>query len=294
MDIDGLDLKRLQAFYLVAKHGSLRVAALRLNQTIPAISTRLKRLEEELGVSLFERLPNRLVLTQVGTQFLAEAEGLLDRAKQALLTLNSASTSPRGRISISTGFDHAWYFAPRIGKFLKSHPEAELYMSVMKAADALRALLAGDLDISVGIFPKVPKTLKKDVIVDTTLSLVCQPGDPLLRSWPPSIPEVLRRTLILFPGHSDTRKTVEKGLSAGRNRHQSVIEVASCQTAGTFVEMGIGVGIVHSLCVGHAHPQNVRWVELGPQFGTIPFCAVYRRGIKPSPLMRALMLELTS
>ena len=50
MDIDSLDLKRLQAFHLVAKHGSLRLAALRLNQTIPAISTRLKRLEEELGV----------------------------------------------------------------------------------------------------------------------------------------------------------------------------------------------------------------------------------------------------
>jgi DNA-binding transcriptional LysR family regulator len=294
MDIDGLDLKRIQAFYLVAKHGSLRLAALRLNQTIPAISTRLKRLEEELGVTLFERLPNRLVLTQVGTQFLIEAEGLLDRARQALMSLNSAAASPGGRISISTGFDHAWYFAPRIGKFLKSHPEAELHMSVVKAADAIRGLLAGDLDISVGIFPKVPKTLKKEVIVDTTLSLLCQPGDPLLRAWPPNIPELLRRTLILFPGHSDTRKTVDKGLSPGVSKHQSVIEVASCQTASTFVEMGIGVGIVHSLCVGHAHPTNVRWVELGPQFGTIPFCAVYRRGIKPSPLMRALLLELTS
>ena len=98
----------------------------------------------------------------------------------------------------------------------------------------------------------------------------------------------------MFPGHSDTRKTVEKGFSTAQHRHQSVIEVASCQTASTFVEMGIGVGVVHSLCVGHAHPPNVRWVELGPQFGTIPFCALYRRGIKPSPLMRALLLELTS
>ena len=294
MDIDSLDLKRLQAFYLVAKHGSLRLAALRLNQTIPAISTRLKRLEEDLGVSLFERLPNRLVLTQVGTKFLTETESLLDHAKQALVSLHTASASPGGRISISTGFDHAWYFAPRIGQFLKRHPEAELHMSVMKAADALRGLLAGDLDIRVGIFPKVPKTLKKEVIVDTTLSLICQPGDPLLRTWPPSVPEILRRTLILFPGHSDTRKTVEKGFSTAQHRHQSVIEVASCQTASTFVEMGIGVGVVHSLCVGHAHPPNVRWVELGPQFGTIPFCALYRRGIKPSPLMRALLLELTS
>jgi DNA-binding transcriptional LysR family regulator len=294
MDIDSLDLKRLQAFHLVAKHGSLRLAALRLNQTIPAISTRLKRLEEELGVLLFERLPNRLVLTQVGTQFLAEAEALLEHAQQTLLSLNTASASPGGRISISTGFDHSWYFAPRIGQFLKKHPEAKLHMSVVKAADALRGLLAGDLDISVGIFPKVPKTLKKEVIVDTTLSLVCQPGDALLRSWPPSVAELSRRTLILFPSHSDTRKTVEKGFSSASTARQSVIEVASCQTASTFVEMGIGVGVVHSLCVGHAHPPNVRWVELGPNFGTIPFCAVYRRGTKPSSLMRALLSELAA
>jgi DNA-binding transcriptional LysR family regulator len=181
MDIDSFDLKRLQAFQLVARHGNLRLAAARLNQTIPAVSSRLKRLEHELGVTLFERLPNRLVLTEVGRHFLGEVEAVLQRAERALASLTEASASPGGRLAISTGFDHAWYFAPRIGNFLRHYPNADLDLRIFRAAEALRGLMAGELDVSVGIFPSVPKTLEKEVIVDTTLSAVFLPKDPLLK-----------------------------------------------------------------------------------------------------------------
>lgn len=293
MDLDSFDLKRLQAFQLVARHGNLRLAAARLNQTIPAVSSRLKRLEHELGVKLFERLPNRLVLTEVGRHFLGEVEAVLQRAERALASLTGASASPGGRLTISTGFDHAWYFAPRIGNFLRHYPNADLDLRIFRAAEALRGLMAGDLDVSVGIFPSVPKTLQKEVIVDTTLSAICLPKDPLLKA-PVTPAQLLRRKLIVFPSHSDTRKTFDRAVGKRLLQQKSVIEIASCQTASTFVEMGLGVGIVHSLCVGHAHPPNLRWVDLGSKFGTIPFCAVYRKGSRHSPLLRALLKELAA
>jgi DNA-binding transcriptional LysR family regulator len=60
----------------------------------------------------------------------------------------------------------------------------------------------------------------------------------------------------------------------------------------TFVQTGLGVAIVHSLCIGHALPRSVRWIDLGQQFGTIPFSAVFRRGATDSPLIRGLLDEL--
>lgn len=288
MELDDLDFKKVHAFYLVAKYGSMRLAAQRLNQTIPSVSARVRRLERDLGVDLFERLPNRLVLTQAGSKFFIQSKSILDCAQKVIGDI-SETAEPAGRISISTGFDHAWYFAPRISGFLKAYPGAQLRLRVSRATDAIQALLRGELDVSLGIFPAVPKTLQQEVIVDTTLSLVCPRHHPFLRPPLPTATDLAQQMLILFPGHSDTRKIVDRALRGASIEATSIIEVATCETACTFVQTGLGVAIVHSLCIDHAHPQAVRWVDLGEQFGTIPFSVVFRRGATDSPLIRGLL-----
>ncbi len=87
MDSGDLDLGKLRAFQLTAQHGSLRWTANRLRLTIPAISFQIRRLEEEIGVSLFERLPNRLVLTAAGETLAREAEGIFEHIDRVLGTL---------------------------------------------------------------------------------------------------------------------------------------------------------------------------------------------------------------
>lgn len=293
MAIERLDFKKLRSFQLVAKYGNLRLAARRLRQTIPATSAQLKRLEEELGIALFERLPNRVALTSAGAQFLEDAEEILDRMQRAMARLNPDSI-PSGRISISTGVDHAWYFAPRISAFLKRYPAAEFSLQVRPAREAIQGLLHGELDLSLGIFPELPKSLQQEIIVQTSLSLVCARGHKLLASHPPDIEDLAAHTLIVLPSHSDTRKLVDKGLSRFLARPSSIVEVASCQTASTFVELGVGVGIVHSICIEHARPPGLGWVELGRDFGKIPFSAVYRRGRAHTPLVQGLLDELGS
>ena len=96
MTPDSLDLRKLRAFNLVARHGSLRIAAARLNLTVPAVSLQIRKLEEELGIALFRRLPNKLVLTREGEAFLIEVEGIFERVEHALGTLSShAATTSR-------------------------------------------------------------------------------------------------------------------------------------------------------------------------------------------------------
>src|SRR6266511_4223924 len=109
MEPEALDLAKLRAFQLVAENGGLRAAAVKLGQTIPA---KLRRLEKDLGIELFERLPNRLLLTPAGEKFLGQAEAVLARAEEAITSV-SAGTAPSGPFSISFGSDHSWYFAPK-------------------------------------------------------------------------------------------------------------------------------------------------------------------------------------
>lgn len=293
MELDRLDLKKLRAFALVAKHGSLRLAAARLNQTVPAISSKIRRLEQELGIELFERLPNKLILTGAGTHFLREVEAVFHRAEQALASLSSAA-APAGRLSISTASDYSWYFAPRLSNFLKRHPGVQLDLQVYRGSDAIRALARGELDMSIGVFRKLPKALEKKTMVETTLSLVCPVGHPLLRGRVPKLSDIVRHNLIVLPRHGETRKLIDKALASNALKPASIVEVANCQIAGVFVENGVGLAIAHSLCMGHAHSENVSWIDLGRYFGKVALSVAYRRGATRTPLIRNLVAELAA
>jgi DNA-binding transcriptional LysR family regulator len=291
VDIDRLDLRKLRAFHLVAKHGNLRLAAARLNQTVPAISSKLKHLERDLGLELFERLPNKLILTVVGERFMREVDAVFARAEQALAALAPAD-APSGRLAVSIGTDHDWLSLAKISDFIKRYPGVALSLQVYRASDALRALTKGDLDVSIGVFPALPRTLEREVIAESTLSLACPPGHPLLRRQPPRIAAIARYPLIVLSRRAEARKLVDRALARADVKPARLIEVANCHTAMTFVAKGVGIGIAHSLCLSHLASDPVRRVDLGHALGRVEFCVVYRRGAARSPLIRGLLEEL--
>lgn len=291
LDLDKLDLRKLRAFHLVAKHGNLRLAAARLNQTVPAISSKLKHLERDLGLELFERLPNKLILTATGERFLREIEAVFARAAEALASI-APEKAPAGRIAVSIGTDHDWFSVPKISGFIKRYPGAALSLQVYRAADALRALNKGELDVSIGVFPGLPRTLERQVITDTTLSLVCPVGHPLLRAHPPLLADIVHHTMVVLPRHAETRKLVDRALARADLQPASIIEAANCHTLATFVARGVGVGIAHTLCLAHQQPDSVMWVDLGRSVGRVEFSVVYRRGAAKSRLVRGLLDEL--
>src|SRR5581483_684387 len=205
LDLDRLDLKKLRAFHLVAKQGSLRLAAARLKQSIPAISGKLRKLENELGVELFERLPNKLVLTVAGERFLGKLDAVFDKAEEALASLSSGGTG--ARLSVSVGSDHAWYFAPKLRNLLARYPATKLSLSVYNSADALVALDKGTIDVSLGIFPKLPKRLEREVVAESTMALAFnRSASAVFRRGRLDLAELTRQRLIVPP-----RRTVTRG-----------------------------------------------------------------------------------
>jgi len=293
MDIGHIDFRKLWAFYLVAKLGNLRLAASRLNQTVPAVSAKLRLLERDLKVELFEHLPNRLVLTRTGTKFFAEMESVFGRAAQALDTLSS-DNEPSGRLSVSMGSDLTWYIAPKIGNFVRKLPAVELSLQIFKAPDALAALSKGGLDVSIGVFQKIPRALEHEVITRTSLALVCPNGHPLLRKTLPRLEDVARERLIVLQRHAETRRLLDRTFSKMSIKTGSLIEAANCQTASALVQRGVGVAIIHSLCIGHERPKGVQWIDLRRYFSLVEVSVVYRRGGVRSDLIRALLDEFAT
>ena len=101
MRLEDLDFGKLKAFQIVADEGSLRAAALKMRLTSSAISAKLGRLEEILGVRLFQRGPKSLKLTTAGQRLRAELSSILDETEKALGRV--ASNARRGRQHLDRG-----------------------------------------------------------------------------------------------------------------------------------------------------------------------------------------------
>lgn len=116
------DLTALQAFEAAARHGSFTRAAVELNLTQSAVSRQIKDLEAQLGVALFQRVRQRVVLSSVGARLRPEVERLLADVER--LTLRAASARDvTGHLTVATlpTFGSRWLM-PRLPRFLAAHP----------------------------------------------------------------------------------------------------------------------------------------------------------------------------
>ena len=121
-------LNALKAFEAAARHGSFTRAAEELFVTQGAVSHQVKALETELGIKLFNRERQRLVITEAGRNYLAVVRDAFDRI--ALGTERLLQQQSAGTLTVSTSPDFAAkWLVHRLGHFAESHPEIDLRVS---------------------------------------------------------------------------------------------------------------------------------------------------------------------
>src|SRR3982751_6933356 len=121
-------LNALKVFEAAARHESFTRAAEELSVTQGAVSHQVKALETELGIKLFNRERQRLVLTEAGREYLTVVRDALDRI--ALGTDRLLQRQNAGVLTVSTSPDFAAkWLVHRLGNFAEAHPEIDLRIS---------------------------------------------------------------------------------------------------------------------------------------------------------------------
>jgi DNA-binding transcriptional LysR family regulator len=146
----------LRQFLAVVREGSLSGAAHALSLTQPALTKSIQRLETELGVKLFERLPRGIALTRHGQALLPHAQRIDAECRIADLELQAFGAGQTGRIRIGAGEFFGATFVPRAIAALRErypHLGFELHSGLTEAN--FPRLLAGELDLHFGTLPQV-------------------------------------------------------------------------------------------------------------------------------------------
>jgi DNA-binding transcriptional LysR family regulator len=147
-----MELRHLRYFVAVAEELHFRRAGQRLHVAQPAVSEQVRKLEEELGVRLFDRTQRKVALTAAGTALLTEAYRVLRQAEAARAAARSASDRPKLRFGyVPTALRAS---VPRtLRQLLAAIPNLQTTIEPGSGLDLVDAVRGGELDVAVVSLP---------------------------------------------------------------------------------------------------------------------------------------------
>ena len=143
------DFKGMAVFAAVAATGSLSAAGRALGMSTSAVSQRLRRLEQELGVTLLHRSTRKTGLTEVGRQIAEQCAAMVAAAEAVQRLARQAADVPRGQLRLAAPQGLARHLAPALAPLLAAHPALSLEVMLDHAqVDLIEARV--DLALRVG------------------------------------------------------------------------------------------------------------------------------------------------
>ena len=143
-----MEIYPLLYFQTIAETGNLTRAAQQLMISPPALSNSLKRLEQDLGVELFDRVGRNLVLNRYGEAYLPYVRQILALTKEGNERMQQMREEQQKHLSIA---DTTYVFASHlISEFLKQHPEIRLHRTYITPAEGKSIDLIKNYDLAIG------------------------------------------------------------------------------------------------------------------------------------------------
>ena len=235
------DWNQVRAFLATVEEGSLSAAARALRQTQPTLSRQVTALEQELGLTLFERGPRVMSLTQAGFELLNHVRAMADAAMRISLSAAGQSQAIEGHVSITATDTIATFVLPRVLSQLRElapHLEIELIPS-----NDVRNLIKREADIAVRhVRPDQPDLIAK--CVTTTSAHLYASQTYLVRfGHPGSVDDLSKAAFVgLSPLERFFPNLHAQGLQLTTS--QFGVTTASGATLVELVRQGLGIGIL--------------------------------------------------
>ncbi len=278
------DLGDLRAFIAVADLGSFRAAAETIHLSQPALSRRIEKLEDALGIRLFDRDTRNVELTAVGRDFARKARTLLDDLDEILLGVRDVAANRWGQVTLACIPSTVHYFLPPVlREYHQRFPRIRVRIIDESANAVLSAVAHGEAELGLDITGSDEPTLEFEALLTESFVAGCRRDHPLARHRTVTWAELDRYDFMTVDKASGNRLVMDLALAPKRDRPQACFETRHVSTLVAFVEAGLGVAAVPRLSMprkGHAELVSVPIVE--PQvMRTIGL--IRRRGRSLSP-----------
>ncbi len=258
-----MTLQQLKYIVAVDRHRSFAQAAEACGVTQPTLSAMLVKLEEELGIRIFDRSNRRVVPTDTGERIVRQAERTLVEAERIAEIVSEAKGSVSGSLSLCIGPSIAPYILPKfIKRYLDTYPEVELSIEETKASEMVEALLRGKADAGIataghgveGVY-EIPLYTERFLVY---LSEGCRRRLPVFR------PEMLEHESMWIMKESQCLRRSAFSFCKERARGHRVYEAGNIETLIRIVDENGGYTIIPEMHLGmltEKQRANVRRID---------------------------------
>ncbi|MDA8231846.1 MAG: LysR family transcriptional regulator [Magnetospirillum sp.] len=242
--MDRWTLQQFRIFEAVARHRSYTRAAEELNLTQPAVYIQVRRLEEAVGLPLFETVGRRIVPTHAGEETMAAATEVLARLRLLSGTMARLKGTVGGPLQVAV-VTSAKYFMPEIlVKFLRLHPNVQPQLTVANRAHILERLTARRDDFC--IMGQVPEGLDlvAHAVMENLLVPIAPAGHPLAGHRILPLEALAAEPFLMREPGSGTRQAVERTMSEQGLAITTTMELGSTEAIKRAVIAGLGVSVL--------------------------------------------------
>lgn len=276
-----MELSDLRIFRTVVQAGGVIRAAERLHRVQSNISSRIKMLEEKLGVTLFVREGKRMQLSPSGQILLGYAERLLALADEVHDALQE-DAGPRGVLRLGAMESTAAARLPApLGEFHARHPEVAVELHTGDPRHLTAQVLAGELDAALVAKPVTDRRLATLKIFDEEMVIVADAGHPAINS--PK--DVQKRTLLAFHPGCPHRSRLEEWFARAGVIPERIVELASYHLILGCAVAGMGVALLpRSVLETYSGRSRLSVHELGAKFRATQILLIWRKEIQPAKI----------
>lgn len=244
-----MDLSQLEAFLAVAEERSFSRAAVRLHRTQSAVSQVIRKLEESVGETLFDRAARDGSLTAAGELLRDYALRLLALRREATSALGELRSVERGHLQVAANEYTCMYLLPAIDAFRRSFPHITVTVNRTLASHVPEELTRRSFELGVISFQPDPEQFRTIAVYGDSLALIASPGHALASAPRVSIKDLGNEVFIAHNVASPLRSQVIETFERYRTPLNMEIELPTIEAIKRFVAMGNGVALVPHLTV---------------------------------------------
>jgi DNA-binding transcriptional LysR family regulator len=277
-----MNLHELQTFVSIAKLGGVTRAASQLHRSQPAITRRVKLLEDQLGVPLLERGPGGSMLTEAGRTFLPYAEAILAALKDGAQAVQALQGEDHGVVSLAiVGTLAGTTIVQQLRRFSARYRNARIELRTANSFEVSDMVRRGEVSLGLRYFGDPSPELISQQISEERIVVVCSAqhkwGGKRLRD-----PEQLRTdhwlALPMTRHRNSFAHLVARQLASARLDDMPVMAIDSLTAQKRLIEAGIGIALLpESIIQEELRLGTLRTIDIPHLQTTVPIHVLYRK-----------------
>ena len=218
----------MRSFLAVADAGAITAASERINVTQPALSRRIRQLEDYFGAALLSRGRKGVALTEIGRLVAAEGRVLVGRYEQLAGQVASLQGLAGGTVRMGGGATAvSFILPPAIAAFQREHPGIRFQLKEAGSADVVRDVVDGALELGVVTLPVTNRELAIHALRSDPIVLVAPPDHPLARRRRVAVGDLAGHAFVGFEAGSAIRALIDTALRDAGVTMEIVMELRS-------------------------------------------------------------------